>query len=1674
MEPVLPSSPKPVASQPAAPTQSTGIVGWFGSKIIGMATAHEGASLRDRKIDLSTKECGKVLQDISKQITSNLVAELKSSFVTGGQAHLQQTIEDMLGEVFAKFAVRGVQNPELLTDEELTDHFLASIIGIMQKEFASEKETKAHFKSIADELLVTAFPQRLKDPHLPKALRDILSDSGTYSWARYYDSRLKAFNWDSLVTLFSNYLEQIYNCLQKPPVQLLDQSHLPGGKELAEAIVAKLEVASTEASLADTKIPMLNNESNAFVKRFLNRLLHQKIHSESDKKVLTDARAWLLATMRQSIEAVLATILLPMDKETPKEYRERLIEKLLTKARPALSSMMSQVRTINVESKEKIEARVDAALKKLELAPFHTVLKKAKDAKEINEARSLLCQCESYLVVAKLLIQEVDLARLKKLLPQFLTVERVLEQLNSLLSPYVLEIASQCVDITKQAEECREGLKGDGGDEIAGWIDRMVKVASGTLEIKAQAHSMTPTGFQFLDEMICHALKKSSNEAVIEEKKYIDSEIKDIVTVVVFKAIQSHRKKGEKASETLALLANSVLDKSREVVDLLIQKKKSGEKVDEKNYFIEQAQKILSQIIPEERLNSLLPPFLRGFKLWDTAADYLATYLKGVYVQTERSERSFEPLKVKELASLRDEAVKTLKIKFQEAAKGKGIMASLLKGKTIETLALKALPQIVEAILAFHLNPTRAIKSEVRAADLALKMMGIMQMGFTFADEYAKSKDKDAWLDDHGITREQLEAFRKSQDLETLTSDDIKTYFLHLATIELMQVILPPELEKQLIPEEFASFGIDKQIGSLIFGYLKQAYGYTQNIAAFGGKESLKGLDSFVQEKLQSFATAKKKGVGTWQDKFLAELLSHKGEGQEALIQKFTQNAVFAVFGFFTANATSKGTNLLELVSPLMQRMQETFHVLNEPKSNGKGKLAKLKIEAADIKEYFKVTGKDAKEQDHNQIAYYVSGKRALYDLFSDAEWAALFPEFMGPIITREAVAAFTCSLSKLVHDVQKVLQTRAEHGKRLSGELKANDYVDAKVVGEIRTAIREVGDKKEPLASTLPPVLDALMKQALGDQKTAFGDIRDLLVERFVYSLMDVLFTSKETIVTRIVEFVRVFQTGNDFAASETLLKLLLPAELFELPLADVVLKETVLPEVTTKCIEVRQSIDRLNQMGSQAKTYLDGLPGTQELMRDVMKSLDETIDSLPDQKQPLSDTLPKAFDDQLKLMLKNGALRPLAKQAMKSIVLILFQQLLTPDAGESYEEHVMKVAATLLNDFNSANLEKTGNQWLKILIKDDTLNELLPEFLRGVVTTEKLVSWIFLPYVQQVQKTVQQVARESVIPISQDTQKLQNYLKKYLLAAKGPTATKRGLSGYEGIVSQIEKYLLGTLDDKDSKVGATLSTYLDVTCKQVTEALEKQGFLDKNFLAGGLISSCPSLDSTHPDKDFNKNAAQLLLKKIFPEGVNSLLVPDVVKETVWNKVTKAIEELLADLTTSDRRLLFTIKRLIPQTTSDPKEIGKRLQEVEDLKTTDPHFAKTAENLVKKYTREAAIHQVDIQIQNSKMWGPFKWLARQAVKVVTSLIMRFSMQNSVYNFLKDEHTDGKMRAFIWSFVNYTPQPQTATDETLKKELKDKVTAALTTTKLASWPLQSAIASGTAGYIVGKNFLDFL
>ncbi len=1629
----------------------------IGSAATGFMLARDTNGLAGRNIQVQDVHRSQVIDDISKKILSK--------YLPGDRDKVGSTIRDLIEHVFFVFALKDLQVEENqeVAEDLLVDHFLSSILRLVIHEFKDGPNVtnKEHFVNIANSMLTTAFPGGTWDEKIPRAARYLLSDNFiAKGLARLVVDQQQDLSWKGLTELLATYLEDMYGSI----------SHKPGAhsdpESGAAAFITDIRAWVDKTTKNTTEIKWFANKeltpsSNLFINRYIARVLRGEASQHEDGVVLADARKWTLDHLQNSMEVLYELIFIPTGDETEDARRSAFADKVLTNAVQVLPTADKNLK--------KIEAMADAEVLR-ELSIRNLVPQ--------TDPKTAL-KCHIMADALKLILEkELRPEELAKRLPTFCTAETALSYLYSFLSSYVVETHAQLAEISERGIHSERRLKESGGKEISGWVDVGIEWAKKLCIPKRQDRVFDITSYPFINKLASHMLRSSNPVAAA----FVESSLKNLVHVILDQAIGD---KIDNPEQALADLINAGLqegqDKVLELVKIMEEPQNEGF---EKEFLTKATYTILEKTLPKAHFTSILPPFLRDAGLWEVLGDYLSSYFLQLYEQTNKVKELdlHDEFRVEEedLKELIESFIKTVNV-WLESPPEKGATSyerfknQLKAGKGLKNVVRYVLPKLVQPLVAFHLKPKEAMSSEQRAAQLIVKLITSMQGGFDSIDQYEAAEDKKGWLALHGYTDDVIGAYRKQQDIPDVEDVDIRDLLLHEVSEEMVRVLLPQELLIKIVPDEESICNIDSILASLIFTYLERAYNYSHAMREllYGEKnqqdEMMQEFEKFISEQIEEYFGSEASSNKTWVEEVTRLIFRAENEEQRALLKKFTPNIYFGAIGFCIQNANGN-QNLLQLFAPVVKDAEKLFLVLNKNLSH------------EETVQELQITEQEFARSTHSKRYYWIYARRALDRLYTDEQWKQFIPELVQGFLTKDKAANFLVNIYDTIHRSQEILQREEQEAVALiSQEEGLEEFLQTFFVDNIITLLKEIGTEDAPLNKKLPTLLDLFLKQCFADEDTGFGSIRDTVVRRLIFTMAKRVMTKDIPIVEQAKGIIRSYKQKDTFATAEKILETLLPENLVDTPLAKLVLSDMLKRQLGELVGHFHSSQDRILDRAKEAKNYLYSLPGMRAFYEDMMQGLDEKLDEFSQPKiNRISEEFPDYVDELLKEALRDEELGPITKEFFRAVVTIIMQEVAEPKPGQTVEDRVIEA----LHDLMQAG--KSPLDWMKTLLPEATMKELLPEFLQNVITHERLLKWFFEPYVEEINDTHMRIIDETEKAPDANVDRMQQFIQAFLLDYTRPYATTHGFLGKEGVVREIERGLLGALEDgRDEILTPSFQKYLNATVSQVTRGLAEKGILDPQFVTEALIASLDTLDESVPenmpeDEEFASRAKDKLLETLFPDGKDGLLVPDVAKEFVWKKVSTSIKEFFEEITDSDKRIAWVIDRLVPLVTHDEALLKERLQVVEDLRRPllngqpkDPSFDVKTEALFKRYTMDLALQKTEKQIDEKGWWWPIAWIAKQVMKCITYLYVRFFLRDKLYSYLVNANNNKKIRRLVWAFLHASPSSKKP-DEAMKIELINKIKSSLGATGITPHLLNNYFAGDLANLVFNKNIVDIL
>ncbi len=1629
----------------------------IGNAATGFMLARDTNGLAGRNIRVQDINRSQLIDDVSRNILSK--------YLPGDQQRVGSTIRELIEHVFFVFALKdlNVEENQEIPEDVLIDHFLSSILRLVINEFKSGQNVsdKEHFIQIANTMLQEAFPGGTWDEKIPRAARYVLSDNFiAKSLAKLFVDQDQDLSWKGITELLATYLEDMYGSLSYKPRAPLDPNS--GAPTLIKDIRTWVDTrAKSTNQICWFSSKELSQSSNLFVNQFITRILRGEVSQREDKHTLEEARTWTLDHLQNSMEVLYELIFTPAQGESEEARHNAFADKIVANAVQVLPRTDHNLKLIDAMNDQEVLHELAIRNQVVQEKPREQL-----KAFEVAEALKLILE------------RELRPEELAARLPTFLPADTALSYLYSFLSFYVVELHSQLTDISKHGRESETRLKEGSGKEISGWIDVGIDFAKKLCIPKRRDRVLALSSFPFMNKLASHMMRSSNPVAA----SYVESTLKNLVHIILDKAIEGNIQNPE---EALASLLNAGLqegqDKVLELVKIMEEPQEEGF---EKAFLTNATYHILTKAISKENFERILPPSLRECGLWEMLGDYLASYFIQLYEQTNK----VKELEASKEFSVEGEDLKGLIQSFQEtiiewidrpsekaATSYERFKNQLRAGQGLKNVVRYVLPKVVEPLVAYHLNPKEEKTSQKRAADLIVLLISTMQKGFDAIDEYEAFADRKEWLIQHGYTAEILAKYRLEQDIPDEQDIDIRDLLLHEISEEIVQELLPQELLSKIVPDEESICNIDRILASITFSYLQRAYNYSHAMRELlYGEEGLQDemmleFEEFISEQIEGYFGSEASSNKTWLEEVTRLIFTSENEQQRALLKKFTPNIYFGAIGFCIQNANGN-QNLLQLFAPVVQEAQRLFLVLNK----------KLSREAT-IHE-LAITEDELARCSHPKLFYWVFARRALDKLYTDDQWKKFIPELVQGFFTKDKAANFLVNIYETVHTSQEILQKEEEDAVRLvAKEDGLAEFLDDFFVENIIFLLNEVGAEDGPVNKGLPTLLNTFLKQCFTDKESEFATIRDTVVRRLIFTMAKRVMTKDLSIVSQAKAIIHSYKRKDTFATAELILETLLPENLTETPLAKLVLSDMLKRQIGELVGHFHSSEERILLRAKEAKGYLHSLPGMKAFYEDMMQGLTEKLDDFSKPKiNRISDEFPDYVDELLKEALRDEELGPITREFFRAVVTIIMQEVATPKPGQTVEERIIEVLHGLMQE------GKTPLDWMKALLPEVTLKELLPECLQNAITHEKLLKWFFTPYVEQVQETHVRIVEEVEKAPDANVDRMQRFIQAFLLDYTKPFATKGGFLGKEGVVREIERAILGSLEDgKDDVLTPSFQKYLNATVSQVTRHLANSGMLDPQYLTGALIESLDALDDFVPENmpapdDFAKVAKDKVLEMVFPQGKDALLVPEVAKEFVWTKVSQSVEEFFDEITDSDKRIAWVIDRLVPLVTKDETLLKERLQAVEDLRrpilngeTKDASFKVKTEAMFKRYVVDLSLQKTEERIDQKGWWWPIAWIAKQVMKFITYLYVRFFLRDRLYSYLVNPNNNEKIRRLLWAFLQAKPSANKP-DEAMKIELIEKMNRALGATGITGRLLNNYFAGDLANLVFNRNIVDIL
>lgn len=594
---------------------------------------------------------------------------------------------------------------------------------------------------------------------------------------------------------------------------------------------------------------------------------------------------------------------------------------------------------------------------------------------------------------------------------------------------------------------------------------------------------------------------------------------------------------------------------------------------------------------------------------------------------------------------------------------------------------------------------------------------------------------------------------------------------------------------------------------------------------------------------------------------------------------------------------------------------------------------------------------------------------------------------------------------------------------------------------------------------------------------------------------------------------------------------------EIFVGELKNMISREEIVDTIEEKIKEIFYSIDVVKGKQSRAMERIKVLDqkaglidgrggGLEEMVKTICKSIDETLDEFALQKEKIFEDQPLLLNAMAQEAFKDKPVSEAIKSSAHALITICISRLFQSEPGKE-AERLLEVMTNLFDAYDPKNPKATAVAWLKELLPEkpkDLLKEIVPPFLHETLTHDFLAD-LLVDYVKEVKETVNTL--KAVPNRDAEIQTLQKFIKDTLGKHKDPAFARDGLAGFGGFVKSLETAVVGTLAGdpewkKYEKLSKTLEGFLDNSVAKVMNGARMTKLRDKPFLAKAMVNVLPLFGNVDIAKDlpgfptlsesqladlppegvkkagvalvrmrgendeafkqrlsnkhFEQQCGKLACESAFPNGAADLPLPKVARPAAFTKVQEAIGDQVGRLVNRNERILFAIDFLEVEE-SDKKEFHALEDHVKAKGALAGKEEKSAERLFKKGLVSFAMKKVKENVAVG--WpNPFKWLAVKFTQALVKVSLKLAINKQVWNLISDPKNDQKFRFAIWKFLSfaksYEPVKKDEKEEKeLSKDLKRAFRAGFREMGLLGG-IRPTAASGVAGFLMGKNFVDLI
>lgn len=542
----------------------------------------------------------------------------------------------------------------------------------------------------------------------------------------------------------------------------------------------------------------------------------------------------------------------------------------------------------------------------------------------------------------------------------------------------------------------------------------------------------------------------------------------------------------------------------------------------------------------------------------------------------------------------------------------------------------------------------------------------------------------------------------------------------------------------------------------------------------------------------------------------------------------------------------------------------------------------------------------------------------------------------------------------------------------------------------------------------------------------------------------------------------------------------------------------------------------------------------GLEEMVKTICKSIDETIDEYAHKREKIIEKQPLLVNALAKAAFKDPNVSDVIKKSAHALITICISRMFRTQPGDEAKpgkeaERLLKVMSNLFNAYNPADPKATAIAWLKEFLPEkptDLLKEIVPPFLQETLTRDFLAD-LLLEYVEEVKEMVGTL--KAAPTDDEEVKKLQKFIRETLEKNKDPKYSRDGLTGFGGFVKSLETAILRTIaGDAEwksyEKVGKTLENFLNSSVEKVMTGDKMKKLRNKQFLSKAMINALPMFGKVDVNKDlpgyptlnpnqlvdlspaglkkmgfdlerfpgeedgpfkqrlinkyFEQQCGKLASELAFPNGAEDLPIPKVAKPAAFSKVQEAIGGQIGRIVNRNERILFAID-FFGVEEKEKKEFYALEDHVKATGKLTGKEEKSAEKLFKKGFSTFAMKKIEENVAVG--WpNPFRWLAVKFTQAIVAVSLKLGINRQVWNFVSNEKNDEKLRFAIWNFLSfakrYEPEKKDSEkkdEEKLSTELTKRFKDGLKDMELLRG-IRSSAASGIAGFLMGKNFVDLV